>query len=156
MLPVIATAQSFPFIKDKRVQKIKLLESTDKDIDRIFGRHIPYLESVKVKGGLLTIYYSFGKCSESKVSDWDVPNNVVIEIGFNPSKEIKADSLNLDFSKLRLTFESMHDLPLFSYWNDELGVKYIIDKGWHPIDYLHSVSYYPSNKFEKFKCPERF
>jgi hypothetical protein len=153
-LPNFARAQTFLFIKDKRVQRIKLLESTKKDVEKIFGKTLGFVEPIKVKGGVIIIEYSLGRCDESDVSDWDVPKDVVVNIDFNPSKEILVKSAKLNFDGYRLTFESMHNLPLYSYSNDIEGVKYVIEKGEIPNGIINSVEYYPSDKFKNLRCSQ--
>ena len=150
---VSVDARNFDLIKDKRVEQIKLLDSTNKDIDKIFGKREGLYDPIRVKAGTILIDYSFGRCSEYEFSEWDGPENVVIGFDFSPRKDVKMSSLKLDLSDFRLTFESDHNLPLFTYSHDGQGVKYTVDKGTDVVGgYLHSIGFYPSTKHEKLKC----
>src|SRR5215203_4460615 len=82
-----------------KIKQIELLKSTEKDVERIFGKPTETYEDwveYKIEEGDITITYSKGKCAANKDSEYDVEKGTVEEIYFYTPKSIDFKSLNLN------------------------------------------------------------
>jgi hypothetical protein len=142
----------------QKIAQIRLLEHTYDDVVRILGKPIDRSGERKfgayfdLKVGRVFAVFESGNCvvtpySNGKPIGWRVPRWTVTRIGFEPYKPISPKTLLVEFQNFRKF--PVEDMPgLFSYENDELGIKYSLNDDGKIVD----IAYYPATRFQHLHC----
>jgi hypothetical protein len=131
--------------------QLKVLQSTRADVEKILGQpyekaNNPFFGSYRAKGGNVFIQYSMGLCKPNYRGGWNVESQTVIDMAFFYYIEPTLKSLKLDKKKYKKVIEG-DVLDIFTYKNDEDGIKYIVQKG-----KVETIVYYPTKKFDWLQC----
>jgi hypothetical protein len=120
-----------------KLKQIKVFQSTRQDVERIFenpeavyssnrdGKEAGWGEIIKYErpDGELQVFYSTGKCSEiTNPVGWDLDNDVVVNIEFEPTKPVKLSKFNLDLTTFKRSKE--FDTENWDYISEQLGINF--------------------------------
>lgn len=143
-----------------KLQKIKVFQSDKQDVRKVFGNlKVLYSTSENPKEtgwgetieyqtdeGKLEVYYSTGRCSElTNKKGWDIDEEIVVSIEFEPNKPIDLPELNLNLDTFTGYKES--DTQYYNYRSSELGIEFTLLEG-----KLTSIEYSLTPEMKKFDC----
>jgi hypothetical protein len=119
-------------------KKIVPLKTTRAEVEAILGTaQGDYSAIYQLKEGSLFVEYSSGPCRPERKGGWNVPENVVVSLGFSPRYKKRVKDMKLDPKRFRKVVDN-HVLGVIYYINDEDGITFEIQEG--KID---SIDYRP-------------
>lgn len=131
---------------------IKPIQSTCKDVERVFGVDACNKGSIsqKLQDEYITFVFAEGRCSEKCANEeYDVPSGTITEILviLRYPKRIFISDLNIDASKFQKGTAGDH-LNTFEYVSSELGIKFTASgKG-----QVSDITYFPSSSYKNLRC----
>ena len=131
-------------------KQISVISYTRSDVERLMGKSNDngYLVYYPLEEGSLHIEYSAGPCNPNQ-DGWDVPKWTVIEVTYTPFKAPpKFSELNPDFSKFKKELAGPCTPGIFSYINEEEGIRYTVE----PDGTVMDIVYFPSSRYSKIRC----
>jgi len=142
-----------PFINAQEADwtQLKVLQSTRSDVEKILGQpyekpNNSFFASYRAKNGNVHVEYSLRLCEANDKGGWNVERGTVIDISFFPDIYPTVKSLKLDKKKYKKVIEG-DVTDIFTYKNDEDGIKYIVQRG-----KVETIVYYPRVKFDWLQC----
>lgn len=131
-------------LKSTRTDVEKNLKVTNSDNDMLATYD---LENEKV-----IVQYSYGLCSESVNSKWNVPKNTVVSFIIYSKKQVFLSELSINLSLFEKRQMSA-DLPKFyNYRHKQDGISYSVDEAQFEQGSIASISYFPKLSEEDLKC----
>ena len=128
------------------------LTSTRTDVEKVLGSPTDArLNLYETKDEKVTIFYSRGKCSENKISVWNIPSDTVIRIIVSPKEEYEVSNL---VEKLNISFKKAPDPEIrgiFTYVNEDSSIQFQtkVSKG---IEDVLFVVYGPRQTDSALRC----
>lgn len=134
-----------------KLEKIKPLQSTEKDVESILGKSIDRYVDVgeyETKDGLFTVTYSQGRCKSTITPKYNVNEGIVIEFDFRPRQKFTLSSLGINLSNFtEANYSNVSDSK--EYDNAEKGITYYLSN-----NYLNYIEVYPREDLSYLECPE--
>src|SRR5690349_1071034 len=128
-------------------RKIAPLISTRSEVEALLGPSDGAFSAIyQLKEGSLFIEYSSGPCRPERKGGWNVPENVVVSLGFSPKHKRRIASLKLDPKKFRKEI-GQHVGGIIYYINDDEGITYEVQSG--KVD---SIEYGPPKRYDHLYC----
>lgn len=115
----------------KKLEKIKPLESTEKDVENILGKPKDRYENIGeylIKEGEVSVIYSEGRCIRNSASEFDVEKGTVVSFDFTPKIIIRLSFLKLNLNDYTKE-EPSTVLDTLNYYNSESGINISVRKG---------------------------
>ena len=150
VFPLITLSQTNIWLN--QIKKIKPLATTEKKVERIFGKpHKRYADvgEYETVEGLFTVTYSQGKCKSTLEPKYNVQEGVVIQLDFRPRQEIIFSKLRINVSKWEKAETNDISPATISYSNSKKGFTYDVHN-----KFLNYVSVFPSDKQDYLQCPK--
>jgi hypothetical protein len=130
-----------------RLRQIIPLQSTEKDVERVFGKPVNRYADVgeyETKDAEISVTYSSGKCESTAVDSYNVEKGMVVYIEYSLKKEVKFKSLNINLTNFIKTSPSFN---LVEYKNEDSGITFSISN-----KILTDISIYPAKQFSYLEC----
>lgn len=132
----------------EKVRQIKVLESTLKDVEKLFGKpDIKRSQSISnyLDEGSLHIDYATGTCDSKHNLGWNVSRETILRIIFQPSKKKSFSAHKIDQTKLKKVYDESYQI----YSDETEGITYEVQLG-----KVQSFEYNPTSKQDFLKCPK--
>lgn len=151
-----AWGQEFEWFK--KIQQIKLLDTTYDDVIKIVGKPVDgttekeLAEYFDLKEGRVFVGFASGLCiitpdNGGKPMGWKVPEWTVITVSFTPNKPFNPKRLPFDRPGFRKY--PVSDVPGgFVFENDESGISF----GTNRKGKVDDVSFDPPSRFDNLRC----
>lgn len=129
------------------------LVSTRNDVETVLGKpellgRSKYLLLYKTTDGKVFVYYSSGPCALNAKVGWNVPEDTVVRISFDPTVFPRVDDLKID----RTRFKVHPDPEILNsayYTNETDGVVLTVDTSDNTVT---NFSYFPESKYDHLRC----
>lgn len=143
----------FETVQEKGWKDIVPLQSTRKDVERLFGSPQAskgVASTFQLKDGRLRVFYSNGFCRRPNTNDWNVPPDTVVTLTFEPRGELKLAELKLDMPKYERAVDP-HVQSAVHYYNRKAGIR-ISTRLEKEGEEVHSITYEPTEKDLHLRC----
>ncbi len=136
----------------KKLQKIKIFESTQKDVQKILAKYIEkdydeeyFPQSILAENGYIAIDFSEGNCGEDEY--WNVTKGLVTGVSISSISDIKLKDLNFDLKTFKKEIED-EDSPEEINYNDEKNGIFIVTEDGE----VETIIFYPPKSKIGFLC----
>jgi hypothetical protein len=135
LISVLSVVGKNPEWFDK-LKKLQKFPSTEKDVERLFNSpKIIYSSDTKkvdelltkiikyeLPEGVLDVYYSAGKCSETNTKGYDLGDGVILNYDFNLRPRIELSKMQLNLKDLQTARED--DSGFIFFYDSKKGFRY--------------------------------
>jgi hypothetical protein len=136
--------------QEPKWKQISVISTTRSDVERLLGKSKDngYIVFYPLEEGSLHIEYSAGLCNPNQ-DGWDVQEWTVIEVMYTPFKAPpKFSDLKLDLSKFKKELAGFSTPGIFSYINEEEGIRYTVEPDGTVMDIVN----FPSSRYNNIHC----
>ena len=141
----------------KKIKKIKIFKSTQKDVQKLLPNYIDedsstedssaevhsYIISAEI--GYINIDFSKGNCGEDEY--WNVRKGLVTGVSVSNFDGVKVKDLGFNLKKFKKEIEDEEYPEDFKYHNEKAGIRIDIEDG-----EVRSVVFYPPKSKKDFLC----
>lgn len=153
----ILLAFNFTLAKDKlpdleKFQKIKIFESTQKDVQKILAKYLDedydeenYSHTISAENGYISIKFSEGNCGEDEY--WNVAKGLVTGVSISNISEVKIKDLNFDLKHFKKEIEDEDFPEEVNYHDEKKGILIETEDG-----EVNTIVFYPPKNKIGFLC----